>query len=106
MTSIALRLFEEAVRYSGLHLENDLADSAYWSTMPLHQRAIVLLFLVDRGLVEADGSREDAACSSRSRMPSRGWKASPPCSPTSGRRSSSWPLFVASSSGELIPDPA
>ncbi len=24
----------------------------YWSTMPLHQRAIVLLFLVDRGLVK------------------------------------------------------
>jgi hypothetical protein len=44
-------LFEEAVRYTGLHLENDLADSAYWSVMPLHQRAIVLLFLVDRGLV-------------------------------------------------------
>jgi hypothetical protein len=45
-------LFEEAVRYSGLHLENDLARSAYWSEMPLHQRAIVLLFLVDRGVVE------------------------------------------------------
>jgi hypothetical protein len=44
-------LFEEAIRYTGLHLENDLADSTYWSTMPLHQRAIVLLFLVDRGLV-------------------------------------------------------
>jgi hypothetical protein len=45
-------LFGEAVRYCGLHLENDLGDSAYWSTMPLHQRAIVLLFLVDRGLVK------------------------------------------------------
>ena len=45
-------LFGEAVRYSGLHLENDLALSAYWSTMPLHQRAVVLLFLVDRGLVK------------------------------------------------------
>jgi hypothetical protein len=44
-------LFEEAVRYTGLHLENDLADSAYWSKVPLDQRAIVLLFLVDRGLV-------------------------------------------------------
>jgi hypothetical protein len=44
-------LFEEASRYTGLHLENDLADSGYWSLMPLHQRAIVLLFLVDRGLV-------------------------------------------------------
>jgi len=45
-------LLEEAVRYTGLHLENDLVDSPYWSTVPLHQRAIVLLFLVDRGLVE------------------------------------------------------
>jgi len=45
-------LFEEAVRYTGLHLENDLARSDYWSAMPLHQRAIVLLFLVDRGVVE------------------------------------------------------
>jgi hypothetical protein len=46
-----IALFEEAVRYTGLHLENDLADSAYWSTVPLRQRAVVLLFLVDRGLV-------------------------------------------------------
>jgi hypothetical protein len=45
-------LFEEAVRYSGLHLENDLSDSDYWSSTPLKQRAIVLLFLVDRGVVE------------------------------------------------------
>jgi hypothetical protein len=44
-------LFEEAVRYTGLHLENDLANSAYWSTTPLPKRAIVLLFLVDRGIV-------------------------------------------------------
>jgi hypothetical protein len=45
-------LFEEAVRYSGLHLENDLAHSTYWSRTPLKQRAIVLLFLVDRAVVE------------------------------------------------------
>jgi hypothetical protein len=45
-------LFEEAIRYAGLHLENDLAHSKYWSTMPLHRRAIVVLFLVDRGVVE------------------------------------------------------
>jgi hypothetical protein len=45
-------LFEEAARYAGLHLENDLARSDYWSAMPLHHRAVVLLFLVDRGLVE------------------------------------------------------
>jgi hypothetical protein len=47
-----LALFEEAVRYAGLHLENDLSRSEYWSAMPLHQRAIVLLVLVDRGVVE------------------------------------------------------
>jgi hypothetical protein len=47
-----LALFEEAIRYAGLHLENDLVYSKYWSVMPLHQRAVVLLFLVDRGVVE------------------------------------------------------
>jgi hypothetical protein len=47
-----LALFEEAIRYAGLHLENDLVHSKYWSAMPLHQRAVVLLFLVDRGVVE------------------------------------------------------
>ena len=47
-----LALFEEAILYTGLHLENDLVHSKYWSTMPLHQRAVVLLFLVDRGVVE------------------------------------------------------
>jgi hypothetical protein len=47
-----LALFEEAIRYTGLHLENDLVHSKYWSAMPLHQRAVVLLFLVDRGVVE------------------------------------------------------
>jgi hypothetical protein len=47
-----LAVLEEAVRYTGLHLENDLSHSAYWSVMPLHQRAIVLLFMVDRGIVE------------------------------------------------------
>ncbi len=44
-------LFDEAIRYTGFHLEADLSDSAYWSSVPLYQRAIVLLFLVDRGLV-------------------------------------------------------
>ena len=47
-----LALLEEAVRYAGMHLENDLSRSKYWSAMPLHQRAVVLLFLVDRGVVE------------------------------------------------------
>ncbi len=47
-----LALLEEAARYTGLHLENDLCGSEFWSRSPLHQRAAVLLFLVDRGVVE------------------------------------------------------
>jgi hypothetical protein len=47
-----LALYDEAVRYAGLHLENDLARSSYWSAVTLSQRARVLLFLVDRGVVE------------------------------------------------------
>jgi hypothetical protein len=47
-----LALFEEAVRYAGLHLENDLARSEFWSESPLAERAAVLLFLVDRGVIE------------------------------------------------------
>ncbi len=45
-------LVEEALRYSGLHLENDLSRSTYWSRAPLARRAAVLLFLVDRGAVD------------------------------------------------------
>jgi len=44
-------LIEEALRYSGLHLENDLSGSDYWSKWPLARRVAVLLFLVDRGVV-------------------------------------------------------
>jgi hypothetical protein len=47
-----LALFEETVRYAGLHLENDLASSPFWSVVPLSLRARLLLFLVDRGVVE------------------------------------------------------
>jgi hypothetical protein len=47
-----LALFDEAVRYAGLHLENDLARSEFWSESPLAERAAVLLFLVDRGVIE------------------------------------------------------
>jgi hypothetical protein len=47
-----LALLEEAVRYAGLHLENDLSRSAFWSESPLRERAAVLLFLVDRGVIE------------------------------------------------------
>ena len=44
-------LVQEALRYVGLHLENDLSESPYWSKAPLARRAAVLLFLVDRGVV-------------------------------------------------------
>jgi hypothetical protein len=44
-------LVEEALRFTGLHLENDLSQSAYWSKAPLARRVAVLLFLVDRGVV-------------------------------------------------------
>jgi hypothetical protein len=53
-------LVEEAVRHAGLHLENDLSGSAYWSKAPLARRVAVLLYLVDRGVVErqvCDGRR-------------------------------------------------
>lgn len=45
-------LVDEAVRYAGLHLENDLASSTYWTRAPLSRRVAVLLFLVDRGVVD------------------------------------------------------
>lgn len=44
-------LIEEAARYAGLHLENDLSRSQYWSKASLGRRIAVLLFLVDRGVV-------------------------------------------------------
>ena len=45
-------LVEEAKRYTGLHLENDLSASDYWAKSPLARRVAVLLFLVDRGVVD------------------------------------------------------
>jgi hypothetical protein len=50
-------LVEEAVRYAGLHLEHDLATSSYWSKAPLARRVAVLLFLVDRRIVERRSHR-------------------------------------------------
>jgi hypothetical protein len=44
-------LVEEALRYTGLHLEDDLSRSEYWAKAPLARRVAVLLFLVDRGIV-------------------------------------------------------
>jgi len=45
-------LIEEALRYTGLHLENELSGSPYWSRAPLGRRVAVLLYLVDRGVVQ------------------------------------------------------
>ncbi len=45
-------LLNEAARFTGLQLEIDLEMSAYWSAQPLLRRALVLLYLVDRGVVE------------------------------------------------------
>jgi hypothetical protein len=44
-------LIAEALRFCGLHLENDLSASPYWSKAPLARRVALLLFLVDRGMV-------------------------------------------------------
>lgn len=44
-------LVAEALRFVGLHLENELTTSEYWSRVPLARRAAVLLYLVDRGVV-------------------------------------------------------
>jgi hypothetical protein len=44
-------LIAEALRFAGLHLENDLSASPYWSKAPLARRVALLLYLVDRGVV-------------------------------------------------------
>ncbi len=44
-------LIEDATRYCGLHLENDLSRSDYWSSVPLGRRVALLLYLADRGMV-------------------------------------------------------
>ncbi len=44
-------LTAEALRFTGLHLENDLSASPYWSKAPLARRVALLLFLYDRGVV-------------------------------------------------------
>ena len=49
-----LAIFEEAIRFAGSCTSKTTSvQSKYWSVMPLHQRAVVLLFLVDRGVVSA-----------------------------------------------------
>jgi hypothetical protein len=48
-------LTAEALRYTGMHLENDLSASPYWSKAPLARRVALLLYLVDRGIVHRLG---------------------------------------------------
>ncbi len=45
-------LVEETARYVGIHLDNDLSRSRYWADVRLGHTAAVLLFLVDKGVVE------------------------------------------------------
>lgn len=45
-------LVEETARYVGIHLDNDLSRSVYWSEVRLGHTAAVLLFLIDKGVVE------------------------------------------------------
>ncbi len=52
MTSIAWRCSRKQSDTRGCTLKTTWSHSKYWSVMPLHQRAVVLLFLVDRGVVE------------------------------------------------------
>lgn len=44
-------LYDEARRFAGIQLENDLARSVFWASAPLPTRAALLLYLVDRGAV-------------------------------------------------------
>ena len=44
-------LIAEALRFCGLALENDLSKTDYWTSAPLSRRVSLLLFLVDRGVV-------------------------------------------------------
>jgi hypothetical protein len=47
-----LALYDEVLKYVGLYLEIDLCRSEYWSPVSLRRRVAVLLFLVDKGVVE------------------------------------------------------
>lgn len=45
-------LVDEAARFVGLNLEDDLDRSSFWTRRSLSRRVAVLLYLVDRGVVE------------------------------------------------------
>ena len=50
-TSTSRRCSRRRPATVGLHLENDLCRSEYWSRVPLERKAAILLFLVDKGVV-------------------------------------------------------
>lgn len=53
-------LIDEALRFVGIQLENDLSYSAYWGKVGLIRRVAVLLYLVDRGVVSRRLDRDRA----------------------------------------------
>ena len=69
-------LVEEALRYTGMHLENDLTSSSYWARAPLSRRVAVLLFLVDRGVVDRQVHRGKRVYAPREKA--EAWVASQP----------------------------
>jgi hypothetical protein len=69
-------LIAEALRYTGLHLENDLSASPYWSKAPLARRVALLLFLVDRGVVDRVAKQGRTAYLAR--MDATSWAVSQP----------------------------
>jgi hypothetical protein len=64
-------LVVEAARYAGIRLENDLSRSPYWNDRPLLRRAAVLLYLVDRGVIDRVISPGSGSGSSRVRYEPR-----------------------------------
>lgn len=50
-------LVDEACRFVGIQLENELSSSPFWATSSLMRRVAVLLYLVDRGVVRRTHAR-------------------------------------------------
>ncbi|WP_435010077.1 hypothetical protein P12x_001299 [Tundrisphaera lichenicola] len=69
-------LTTEALRFSGFHLENDLSSSPYWSKAPLARRVALLLFLMDRGVV--DRVIHEGRVAFEARPDAASWAASQP----------------------------
>ena len=71
-------LIAEALRYTGLHLENDLSASPYWSKAPLARRVALLLFLVDRGVVTRIANVKPGRTTYLARPDATAWAISQP----------------------------